>query len=179
MTRVVPRGERKRRQTVRTAHLAQPILFDNTHHEYAEKGQPLKTLKFTLVMFFATALVGCGGITKGKAVAEKAIAQFHQSYNQGKLDEIWKEADSKFRAASSKQKYDEFMGAVQRKLGKVASTSNTGWKVKSFNLKTTVFMNQKTVFEKGQGTESFTFAIDGTNAVLVGYSIQSMDLITK
>ncbi|MGH7972148.1 MAG: hypothetical protein ACREIC_25825 [Limisphaerales bacterium] len=40
-------------------------------------------------------------------------------------------------------------------------------------------MSQKTLFEKGEGTESFTFALDGTNAVLVGYNIQSMDLITK
>jgi len=40
-------------------------------------------------------------------------------------------------------------------------------------------MTQKTVFENGQSTESFTFAIDGTNAVLLGYNIQSMDLITK
>jgi hypothetical protein len=136
-------------------------------------------LKITLAMFFATALVGCGGFTKGKPAAEKAIARFHESYNQGKLDDIWKEADSKFRTASTKQKYDEFMGAVRRKLGKVTSTSNTGWNVKSFNLKTSVFMTQKTVFENGQGSESFTFAIDGTNAVLVGYNIQSMDLITK
>ena len=139
----------------------------------------MKILKISLVVFFAAALVGCGGFTKGKPAAEKAIAQFHESYNQGKLDDIWKAADSKFRTAATKQKYDEFMGAVLRKLGKMTSTSNTGWNVKSFNLKTTVFMTQKTVFENGQGTESFTFAMDGTNAVLLGYHIQSMDLITK
>lgn len=114
------------------------------------------------------------------ADAEKAIAQFHESYSQGKLDDIWKEADAKFRSVSTKQKYDQFMGAVQRKLGKVTSTSNAGWKVKwSINSKTTVFMTQETIFEHGQGTESFTFEIDGTNAVLVDYNMQSMDLITK
>jgi hypothetical protein len=51
--------------------------------------------------------------------------------------------------------------------------------VNSFNLETTVYMTQNTVFEHGQGTESFTFAMDGTNAILFGYNIQSMDLITK
>ena len=30
-----------------------------------------------------------------------------------------------------------------------------------------------------QGTESFAFTLNGTNAVLAGYNIQSMDLITK
>jgi hypothetical protein len=139
----------------------------------------LKILKLTLVLFFAAALAGCGGFTKGKPAAEKAIAQFHESFNQGKLEDIWKGSDPQFRTAATKQKYDDFMGAVQRKLGKVTSTSNSGWKVQSFNLKTTVLMTQQTVFEHGQGTESFTFALNGTNAVLVGYNVQSMDLITK
>jgi len=139
----------------------------------------LKRFKIALVIFSAMALVGCGGFTKGKPAAEKAIARFHDSYNQGKLDDIWKSADSTFRTASTQQKYDDFIGAVRRKLGKVTTTSNIGWNVRSFNLKTTVLMAQKTVFENGQGSESFTFAISGTNAVLVGYNIQSMDLITK
>ena len=139
----------------------------------------MKAFKITLVILSAMALIGCGGFTKGKPAAEKAITQFHDSYNQGKLDDIWKSADSTFRTASTKPKYDDFIGAVQRKLGKVTTTSNIGWNVSSFNLKTTVLMAQKTVFENGQGTESFTFAINGTNAVLVGYNIQSMDLITR
>ena len=64
----------------------------------------MKILKISLVVFFAAALVGCGGFTKGKPAAEKAIAQFHESYNQGKLDDIWKAADSKFRTAETRQK---------------------------------------------------------------------------
>ncbi len=143
------------------------------------KGKALKALKITVAIFAATVLVGCGGFTKGKATSETAIAHFQELYNQGKLEGIWNEADPRFRAASTRQKYDEFLGAVLRKLGKVVSTSNAGWNVKSFNLKTTVSMTQNTIFEYGQGTESFTFAVDGTNAVLLGYNIQSMDLITK
>ena len=47
------------------------------------------------------------------------------------------------------------------------------------NFKSTARLTQKTVFEHGEGTESFTFALDGTNAVLQTYNIQSMDLIVK
>jgi outer membrane lipopolysaccharide assembly protein LptE/RlpB len=139
----------------------------------------MKTLKAISLILCGVILVGCGGFTKGKPAAEKAIAHFHDLYNQGKLDAIWKEADPAFRSAASRQKYDEFMAAVQRKLGKVSSTVNNTWNVSATNLKTTVYMTQQTTFEKGQGTESFTFALDGTNAVLAGYNIQSMDLITK
>lgn len=131
------------------------------------------------MMVLAAALIGCGGLTEGKATGEKGISKFHMLYNDGKLDEIWKDADTAFRAASTKPKYDEFLGAVQRKLGKVTSTVNSGWRVNSFNLQTIVLMTQNTVFEHGQGTESFTFQVKGTNAVLLGYNIQSMDLITK
>ena len=139
----------------------------------------MRIIRAAWVLFFAVALSGCGGFTQGKPAAEQAIAHFHDLYNEGKLNDIWEKADSQFRNASTKQKYDDFMGAVHRKLGKVTSTSNTGWKVQSFNLKTTVLMSQNTTFENGQGTESFTFMVNGTNAILVGYNIQSTDLITK
>ena len=132
-----------------------------------------------MTILAATVLAGCGGVFNGKGAAETAIAHFHALYNQGNLDEIWKEADPQFCAASTKPKYDEFMGAVERKLGKVVSSANAGWNVKTFNFNTTIAMAQNTVFEHGQGTESFTFAMSGTNAVLVGYNIQSMDLIVK
>ncbi len=122
---------------------------------------------------------GCGGLTKGKGAAEQGIAHFHDLYNQSKFDQIWQDASPKFRAASAKPKYDEFMAALQRKLGNVVSTTNTTWNVGTFNTETTARMAQHTIFEKGQGTESFTFSIDGTNATMVGFNIESMDLITK
>jgi hypothetical protein len=132
-----------------------------------------------LLIFAASALTGCGKLTEGKAAGQKAVTDFHALYNEGKVEDIWKQADPQFRSITTKQKYDDLMEAVQRKLGKVVSTSNNGWQVRSFNLKTTVLLAQSTAFEHGHGTESFTFALNGTNAVLVGYNIQSMDLITK
>lgn len=131
------------------------------------------------LIFAAGFLSGCGKLTQGKAAGEKAVADFHALYNQDKVEDIWKEADPKFRTTTTKQQYDDLMGALQRKLGHVVSTSNNGWQVRSFNLSTSVLLAQNTTFEHGQGTESFTFALNGTNAVLVGYHIQSMDLITK
>ncbi len=132
----------------------------------------------TLMVLVADVLTGCGFV-KGKPAADRAIAKFHQLYNQGDLETIWNNADPQFREASGKSKYQEFLGAVERKLGKVTSSSNTDFNINTSNFKTTVHMTQQTSFEKGQGTESFTFALHGTNAVLVGYHIESMDLITK
>lgn len=139
----------------------------------------MKTFKIMASMFAVILLAGCGGIFTGKSASETAITQFHDLYNQGNLDEIWTTASPKFCAASTKQKYADFMGAIQRKLGKVVSTSNENWNVKSYNFTTTVYMRQQTVFEHGNGTEAFTFTMTGTNAVLLAYDIRSMDLIIK
>jgi hypothetical protein len=139
----------------------------------------MKRIQTAFLILLGVILAGCGGFTKGKPAAEKELAHFHDQYNEGKFEEIWKGADPAFRAAAAREKYDALMKAMQSKLGKVSATENQGWNVRTFNLKTQVFMKQQTTFEKGQGTESFTFAIDGTNAVLVGYNIQSLDLMTK
>lgn len=143
-------------------------------------GKPGLTIaKSCVLILFAVALVVCGCGKKPRLAAERAVARFHMSYNREDLDGIWAEADPQFRMALTKQKYDEFMEAVELKLGKATATSNIGWRVKSVNLRTTVLMTQKTIFEKGEGTESFTLAVEGTNAMLVRYSIQSTDLILK
>jgi PBP1b-binding outer membrane lipoprotein LpoB len=142
-------------------------------------GDPMKALKAITVILVATFLGGCQGLTEGKASSEKAIAHIHELYNMGKLEQIWQEADPEFRNASQRTNFDELLGAERRKLGNAVSTSNRVFNVQSFNLTTKVSMTQDTVFEHGKGTEAFNLKMDGSNAVLVGYNIQSLDLITK
>ena len=122
---------------------------------------------------------GCSGMFKGKAASEKAVAEIHQLYNDGKMTEIRAAADSKFKNATSEKDWSDLMGAVQRKLGKVTTTANVGFNVRTFNLTTTVVLQQKTTFEQGSGNETFTFQMSSGKAFLVGYNIASKDLIMK
>jgi hypothetical protein len=139
----------------------------------------MKTLSLLLTLGIALCAFGCGGMFKGKKAAEQSIADFHKLYNEGKLTEIYSSGHSKFKGATTETKFLEFVGAVQRKLGKVTGTANAGFNVRSFNLTTTVVMTQNTTFEQGTGTEIFTFQMEGDKAVLVGYNINSTDLILK
>ena len=116
---------------------------------------------------------------KGKQAAEQSVADFHKLYNDGKLAEIYSASHSNFKGATTEKQFLEFVGAVQRKLGKVTQTSNTGFKVRTFNLTTSVVLNQSTTFEQGTGTETFTFQMEGEKAILTGYNINSKDLILK
>src|SRR5690242_16681723 len=44
----------------------------------------MESLKICIVRLVAAGLLGCGGFTHGKPAAERAIAHFHDLYNEGK-----------------------------------------------------------------------------------------------
>lgn len=118
-------------------------------------------------------------MTNAKPTAELGVTRFHALFNEGKFQEIYDTSDSVFKDATTPEKMLELFDAVNRKLGKIKSTQSQTWNVKNFNLTTQAVMVQKTEFEHGTGTETFTFKIDGDKAILQGYYINSNDLITK
>lgn len=136
-------------------------------------------ISLVLVLSLAVFASGCGGMLKGEEAAEKSAADFHKLYNDGKFSEIYSSSDSKFKSETTEKQFLELMSAVQRKLGKVTQTSTPNINIRTFNFTTTVILNKKTTFEQGTGMEVFTFQMDGGKAVLVGYNIDSKDLILK
>ena len=138
----------------------------------------MKTISLFLILCVAVIAPGCG-VFKGKKAAEQGIAEFHKLYNDGKLSEIYSAAHSKFKSATTEKQFLEFVGVVQRKLGKVTQTANAGFNVRTFNLTTTVVLTQATTFEQGTGTETFTFLMESDKAILAGWNINSNDLIMK
>ena len=139
----------------------------------------MKAFSFTLVLGIVLIASGCGGMFKGRKAAEQGVADFHKLYNDGKIAEIYAAGHSKLKNATKEKEFLDFVGAVQRKLGKITQTSNAGFNVRTFNFTTTVVLTQTTTFENGIGTETFTFEMDGDKAVLLGYYINSKDLILK
>jgi hypothetical protein len=120
---------------------------------------------------------GCG-LSSSRQHAAAAIDVFHNELNAGDFDAIWNGADDQFRETTSRQSYDKFVGAVHRKLGRALRTSNQNWSVRSFNFRTSIVLVQHTEFEYGKGTETFTFSVRGDSVRLVGYHIESMELVT-
>jgi hypothetical protein len=135
--------------------------------------------RFLPLICLALVVFGCGDMMKGKAIAEPAVKIFHAQFNDENYSVIYAAATDALHKVTPESKLTDLLAAVHRKLGKVVSTTNTGWKANSKNLQTQVVLVQTTVFEHGTGTETFTFSIADGKAKLLGYFINSNDLILK
>jgi hypothetical protein len=124
-------------------------------------------------------LTGCGEMVKGKSVAQPQIEIFHHQLASKQFEEIYSGSSDEFRRAAPQEKMIELFSAIDRKLGPVKSSATTSWNVRTFNFKTTAVIVRSTKFEHGSGIETFTFRVSGDKAVLMGYHINSLDLITK
>ena len=131
------------------------------------------------VILIAAFLSGCGNMMKGKAAAESQVSVFHERFNAENLWAIVAAAHSDMLKASPATQVTNFIGVVRRKLGKVTDSQEQSWKMNTFNGATTVVLVQNTTFEQGKGRETFTFRVQQDKANLLGYDINSQDLIMQ
>lgn len=116
---------------------------------------------------------------KGTGMAETAIVEFHKQFNEQKFKEIYAAAHADFKAASTEADFVELLEVVHRKLGKHVKLEDGGWRVNSFNGKTTASVTKNSEFEHGKGVESFNYVISGESCTLQGYNINSKDMMMK
>ena len=131
-----------------------------------------------LLLVLALTVVSCS-ITKHKETAERAVAKFHQHLNAEEYAEIYKESDKLFKENVSEADGTALFGAVHAKLGNVKNATPQGWNVNATSNGTIVRLQYDVDFTEGKGTEQFGFLINGNEALLVRYDINSPLLITK
>ena len=124
-------------------------------------------------------LSSCKDIGTARGLATAAIADFHQQFNDGKYRELYSAGHASLKKAATEADFLKLLEAVHHKLGKQVSSTETGWRVNTFNMKTTALVTQDTKFEHGQGTETFTYVISYGKCELEGYHINSNDMMTK
>ena len=117
--------------------------------------------------------------TKGKGIAEAAVAQFHNQYNTGQFHEIYSQVDEEFKKSASESEFVAMLEALRRKLGTVKQSSQAGWHVNATPLGTMVTLPYNVEFTEGKGMEQFVFRISGDKAMLYNYNVNSPLLITK
>jgi len=135
----------------------------------------------TILIIIAILLVAANAcsLTKGKGIAEAAVAQFHTQYNAGQFREIYGQADEEFKKSASEDEFVALLEAVHRKLGTVKQAKPAGWGVNATPTGTIASLGYEVEFTEGKGTEQFRFRINGDKATLYNYNINSPLLIIK
>jgi hypothetical protein len=135
-------------------------------------------MKRILFIGIGTLLLGACSPAADTGLAEVGADQFHNAFNNGQFDAIYKTADPEFRSSGSKAESIKFLSAVRAKLGRFKSGKTVGWNDNVGPIGHYVTLTREAQFERGRGYETFVFKIADRNLALVGYNINSNDMIT-
>lgn len=111
--------------------------------------------------------------------AEAAVEKFHKMLAENQIDAIYDESHERLRAATKREDFQAFLGAVNRKLGMVKVYKKTGWKMNYDTSGRYVTLQYETNFADDLATEQFVFLLEEGRAYLLSYHINSNALIVK
>jgi hypothetical protein len=128
------------------------------------------------------AFIGCVGLaacspSADTKAAEDAISSFHVDLNAGNFDKIYDRSSSELKAAATKEKFTKILNAVHSKLGTFKSGKSDGWNDNVTTGGHFVTISYQASYEKGAAAENFVYRVQGDQAVLVGYHVNSDALL--
>jgi len=138
-----------------------------------------KQLTSLILVCVLSLTAGACAFTKHKENAEKAVAKFHQQLNAEQYHEIYVQSDKLFQESATEADMVALFGAVHAKLGTVKNATPQGWHVNATPTGTFVTLAYDVDFSEGKGTEQFVFKMNGNEALLFNYNVNSPLLITK
>lgn len=140
--------------------------------------QPRHRVRRYLLVVVVSLCAACS-VSKSFNVAGGAVRMFHDQFNARQYHEIYERSDGAFKKVAGENQISEFLGAIERKLGKVTGSKQVGFYSNWTTEGTFVNLTYESTFEQGKAYEQFSWRVSGDEAKLVGYNINSPDLITK
>jgi len=123
----------------------------------------------------ATILISSCGLMdqlmKGKAIAENAVVEFHNRLNAQQCNEIYEQADNRFKQKHGKNDAINACKTIYKQFGQVKSSSLLGYNINSNPTKTLATLKYTTKFSQVTISEEFVFVIEGDRARIVEYSL--------
>ena len=132
-------------------------------------------MALALLLFLGLA---CGG-SYNEAVVADEVSMFESRFNEGKFVEIYKNSAKSLQEASSEREFVDLLSAISKKLGRMGEKKLVKWNVNYGPMETIVTYQYDSSFEKGKAVETFRFSVNKDSAKIVGYFINSTDLITR
>jgi hypothetical protein len=150
------------------------------------KQESRKTLATALALLLVCACIsGCFGgclstLASGLQQAQTLAAAMHQKMTNGDLAGIYDGADQRYKDAVTRAKSDALFSAVANKLGSPQDCKQQGFNINATTSGTTLRLVCQTTFSKNAtGTETFVWIKSGDQFRLLGYNIESEELIER
>jgi hypothetical protein len=124
------------------------------------------------------ALAGCSSAGDTQ-VADQAVPRFHDLLDAGQFDAIYATGSEAFKSKNTPEEFRAVLDSIHRKLGATKSSKQLGWNVVRGTKGTVVTLTYATDFVEGSAEETFTYRLEGGEALLTGYHISSKALILK
>lgn len=121
-------------------------------------------------------LTACNPAAEMSDAKEKANA-LRQQWNAEEFSAIYTQAGSDFRGATSEEEYQRLFKTLRTKFGKVTSSKMAGIKMQKINLRSLVVVSFETTYEHGKATEVFTLERKNGEFILLGWNINSPDIV--
>jgi hypothetical protein len=121
-----------------------------------------------LALSLLITLPGCERIKESLLAGDKAVALYHNLYNQNNFSEIYESSEVELKKNTTKNQFIQTLTAIKQERGKVLSTTRTHFNVNFKNKNTTLTMQYLTRFTKGQDTETFILKVKDKKAYLMG-----------
>ena len=127
------------------------------------------------LMIAGAALIAVAGCAS-KRSAEEAVEQFHQMVDSGRYQEIYRNSDPELKRITSEEQMTALLAQVHDRMGTVRSSRQSSFNINANNGVSRVVLTYNTEFTSGRATENFNYRVEGGQARLAGYHINSNDL---
>jgi hypothetical protein len=136
-------------------------------------------MKSWLLVTMLVFAVGCSDTINGVELAEPEVKRFRELLTARQYEKIYDTAHPDFRNGAPKERVVALFAAIERKIGSFKSAAQINWSVNTHNMTTTVVLVYASKYAEGEATETFTIIVDDQKASLLGYNINSFDMIIK
>lgn len=130
-----------------------------------------------LIGALAVAGAGCSA-GSDIAAAEREVERFHKLAADGEIDRLYDRATDEFKRVATPERFRSILEMIDERLGDVRQTNRRGWHVNYAPAGTIVTLTYDTRFERGRGTERFTYRINDGRVRLLGFHVNSDALNT-
>lgn len=118
-----------------------------------------------------------GAFQKGGELGDAAIAHFHEQFNANSFAAMYNEGSKALQQTGPSEDFVNTLKLIRGKLGAYKGGGREGINLNNSNGDNTLTMTCKSVFENGNGTETFLFDNNGDKPVLSGYHVESPALL--